>query len=238
MMHQVQLRHLLVLPLIMAVPVVAQPMTGWGNDRYGQQEHWNTRAEPDRRIEVETFRAADAGALLGKGRVVVSASDGESADSDMDPKLPVYEAAVIDQLVRQGYDTANASDPSQLVQVSVSHHTVMPEEAPRKPVSGAMSTTVSNRGSGIGMALAFDFSKPRKAIVATRMDVRIREKASGRVLWEGHAQGQSREDDSGLDNGAVATRLAAALFARFPEGQTVSAIEGAPAYPPGMDSNP
>ncbi|MGZ2954721.1 hypothetical protein, partial [Pseudomonas aeruginosa] len=84
-------------------------------------------------------------------------------------------------------------------------------------------TTVSNRGTGFGMALALDLTKPKKAIVATRLDVRIRDKASGRVLWEGHAEGQSREGEAGLDNGAVAARLAAALFAKFPEGQIVAA---------------
>lgn len=218
-------------------PALAQPMPGWGggwgHDRWnGDSDGWGDRrggssrgaAQPSKKIDVETFRATDAAPLLGKGRIVVSAADGAEAEW----KLPVYEAAVIDELARRGYDTATAADPGQIVQVAVTHQTVVPEEAPHKPVSGAVSTTVSNRGTAFGMALALDFTKPAKAIVATRLDVRIRDKASGRVLWEGHAQGQSREDDAGLDNGAVAARLAGALFAKFPEGQSVTPLDSGP----------
>ncbi len=216
--------------LLMAAPCIAQaqpfpgdgPMMGdrWGShDRLGRDERQGS--QPSRRVEVTAFRAADAGDRLGKGRIVVSAmSAGEDA-SDADGKLPVYEAAVVDELARHGYDTATAQDPGQVVQVGVSHRTVVPEEAARKPVSGAMSTYVSNRGSGYGLALNVDLSKPKKAIVETRLDVRIRDKATGATLWEGHAEAQNREGDEGLDNGAVAGRLASALFAKFPEGQVV-----------------
>lgn len=220
------------LPLLAATPVLAQGMPGgWGHDRWNDGDRWNsesrsarTSTQPTKKVDVETFRAADAAPLLGKGRIVVSAAQGAEAEW----KLPVYEAAVIDELARRGYDTANAADPAQVVQVAVTHQTVVPEEAPHKPVSGAMSTTVSNRGTAFGMALALDFTKPAKAIVSTRLDVRIRDKATGRVLWEGHAQGQSREDDAGLDNGAVAARLASALFAKFPEGQSVTPLDSGP----------
>lgn len=185
----------------------------WGDSRGGPA----ASAEPSKKISVDAWRAADAGDALGHGRIVIAAADG----AEEEWKLPVYEAAVVDELARRGYDTATANDPGQVAQVAVSHETVVPEEAPHKPVSGAMSTTVSNRGTGFGMAIALDFTKPKKAIIATRLDVRIRDKASGKVLWEGRAEGQAREGDVGLDNGAVAARLAAALFAKFPEGQIV-----------------
>ncbi|MEO0033085.1 MAG: hypothetical protein RIS94_2843 [Pseudomonadota bacterium] len=230
-----RVRILLPIALLAGTPALAQSMSGWGHDSWGHdswgRESWRgdsrgerTHAQPSKKIDVETFRATDAASLLGKGRIVVSAAQGAEAEW----KLPVYEAAVIDELARHGYDTANAADPAQVVQVAVSHDTVVPEEAPHKPVSGAMSTTISNRGTGFGMALAIDLTKPAKAIVSTRLDVRIRDKATNRVLWEGHAQGQSREDDAGLDNGAVAARLAAALFAKFPEGQSVTPLESGP----------
>ncbi|WP_353230571.1 DUF4136 domain-containing protein [Novosphingobium sp.] len=211
----------------------------WRNDRVATQGN----AEPSRAIDVETFRAADAGDLLGKGRIVVTdtsppppspvpvASDGALAPRDPDEtaspaKLPVYEAAVIDQLAGKGYDVAHASDPAQLIEIAVSRDVVAPEEAPHKPVSGEMSVGVSNRGVGYGMAIAVDLSKPKKAIIATRLDVRIRDKASNRVLWEGHAQGQTRLTDSGSDDTRVAGRLAGALFAKFPDGTVVPAIAG------------
>lgn len=224
----------------LAAPAFAQGMPGDGpygarrsgggwNDRREDQRQDQLRgsAEPARGIAVTAYRAADAGDALGKGQVVVAAISG----GDELGKLPVYEAAVVDELARRGYDTASnggsSVERSQIAQIGVMHRTVVPEEAPHKPISGEMSTTISNRGSGFGLALAVDLTKPKKAIVATRLDVRIRDKASGRVLWEGYAEGQAREGDSGLDNGAMATRLASALFARFPEGEIVQPLAAA-----------
>ncbi len=195
-------------------------------------------AEPSRQIDVETFRTPDAADQLGKGRIVVTdaprkhaaepaadtnpdAAPGIVVTGDPEEKLPVYEAAVIDQLAHKGYDVADAANPGQLVEVAVSKDVVIPEEARHKPVSGEMSVGVSNYGAEYGLAVAVDLSKPRKAIIATRIDVRIRDKATHRILWEGYAQGQSRATDGGADDTRIAGRLTNALFAKFPDGQVV-----------------
>lgn len=220
-MNRVKLLSAALLCTVIAAPALAQhrPMGGAYDDPFGPRLRGSDSrsAEPSRRIDVSAFRAAEAGAL-GKGPVVVAAATGTGDDG----KLPVYEAAVVDQLAHLGYDTATSSaEGGQLVQVAISHAVVVPEEGPKKPVSGAMAVSVGNRGTSTTLALGIDLSKPRKAIVSTRLDVRIRDKASGRVLWEGQAIGQSRAGDEGIDDGAVAARLAAALFARFPEGTVV-----------------
>ena len=221
-----------------AAPVLAQGMPGegrWGggwrnDDPMDPDPRYPTArqsVQPSKKIDVTAYRTADAEALLGKGRIVVSRMDGDAGDNE-DGKLPVYEAAVIDELARRGYDTAvgsiGATDPGQVAEISVSHSVAVPEEAPRKKVSGAMSTTVSNRGSGFGLALAVDLTKPAKAIVATRLDLRIRDKATGRVLWEGHAEGEAREEDGGINNSQMAARLATALLKKFPDGQVVQPL--------------
>lgn len=202
-----------------SVPVLAQPVGGrW--DRPMDQRVGRQSAEPSRKVQVEAFQAPDAASLLGKGQITVVAAEGGEAEWN----LPVYEAAVVDQLAKLGYDTAtNDAAGGQIAQIDVRHEEVVPEEAKRKPVSGAMEVGMSNRGSYQALALNVDLSKPKKAIVATRMDVRIRDKATDRVLWEGHAEAQTREDDDGLNNGAVAARLASALFARFADAQVVPA---------------
>jgi len=231
--------------LTLASPALAQRYPGgypgqWGGGG-GQRVGTQGGAEPSRQIDVETFRSADAGDQLGKGRIVVSEApprpvrdrdadasapnDSIVVTGDIDAKLPVYEAAVVDQLAGKGYDISHIANPAQLVEVMISNDVVVPEEAPHKPVSGEMSVGVSNRGSGYGLALAVDLSKPRKAIVATRMDVRIRDKATRRVLWEGYAQGQSRATGNGIDDTHMAGRLAVALFARFPDGKVVQAAD-------------
>lgn len=214
-----------------AAPALAQGMPGdrpfgggWrdqgGAESYDQRLGSRQTYQPSKKIDVTAYRAVDADALLGKGRIVVSRAPGEAGD-DTDGKLPVYEAAIIDELARRGYDTATANDPGQIAEIGVSHSVAVPEEAPHKKVSGEMSTTISNRGSGFGMALAIDLTKPARAIIGTRLDLRIRDKATGRVLWEGHAEGEAREGDGGLDNGAMAARLASALLKKFPEGEVV-----------------
>lgn len=201
----------------------AQPVPTGGrwdtpmDQRIGRQGgQWGT--EPSRKVEVEAFQAADAAALLGKGPITVAAAEGAEAEW----KLPVYEAAVVDQLAKLGYQTAvSGAEGGQIAQIGIRHEQVVPEEVKRKPVSGAMEVGVSNRGNYTAMALNLDLTKPKKAIIATRLDVRIRDKASDRVLWEGHAEAQTREDDDGLNNGAVAARLASALFAKFADAQVV-----------------
>lgn len=208
-----------VILLVASVPALGQPIGGrWDtpmDQRIGRQG-----AEPSRKIQVEAFQAPEAAALLGKGPITVAAAEGSEADW----KLPVYEAAVVDQLAKLGYQTAvSGADGGQVAQIGIRHEQVVPEEAKRKPVSGAMEVGVSNRGNYTAMALNVDLSKPKKAIIATRMDVRIRDKATDRVLWEGHAEAQTREDDEGLNNGAVAARLASALFAKFADAQVVPA---------------
>jgi hypothetical protein len=210
---------------LIGVPTVVQaqgyPGGGWDRPMMNQRlRGYDGRrmAEPAKKVDVEAFRAADAAALLGKGPITVAAAPGAEAEW----KLPVYEAAVVDQLAKLGYDTAvSGAEGGQIAQIGITHDVVVPEEAKKKPVSGAMEVGVSNRGSYSALALNVDLSKPRKAIVSTRLDVRIRDKASGRVLWEGHAEAQTREDDDGLNNGAVAARLASALFARFEDAAEV-----------------
>lgn len=213
--------------LFLSMPAVtqAQPVPGgWGRpmmDQRLRQDDGRRVGQPDKRIAVEAFRSSDSGGLLGKGAITVAAAAGAEAEW----KLPVYEAAVVDQLAKLGYDTAvSGAEGGQVAQIGITHEVVVPEEVKRKPVSGAMEVGVSNRGNYTAMALNVDLTKPRKAIVATRLDVRIRDKASGRVLWEGHAEAQTREDDYGLNNGAVAARLASALFARFEDATVVAPV--------------
>lgn len=215
-------------PILSAIAIVvastsalAQPVPMGGRwDSPMDQRIGRQNAEPSRKVEVEAFQAGDAAALLGKGPITVAAAEGAEAEW----KLPVYEAAVVDQLAKLGYQTAvSGAEGGQVAQIGIRHEQVMPEEPKRKPVSGAMEVGVSNRGNYTAMALNIDLTKAKKAIVSTRLDVRIRDKATNRVLWEGHAETQTREDDDGLDNGAVAARLASALFAKFADAQVVPA---------------
>jgi hypothetical protein len=111
------------------------------------------------------------------------------------------------------------------VELSIRHAELEPAEGPHKPVHGAMEVGVSSHGGSYqSLAIGIDMSKPRKALVSTRLEARIRDKASGAVLWEGRADIATRDGDGRWTEQAIATRLAAALFSGFPgkSGETIA----------------
>lgn len=207
-----------------SVPVLARPGAypgGWNGGVMGPQDMQRGRA-PDTgrsnegKVEVSRFVAADlAPGTLGHGPVSVTAA--QPAIDSGPYSSPTYEAAVIDQLVRAGYETAITDAPGgQAVELRISRHDVQAREAPHKPVSGEMTVGAGNRGSMMGMAVNVDLTKPRAALVATRLEARIRDRQSNAVLWEGHAEISTRDGDSRWTEQAIATRLAQALFDGFP----------------------
>ncbi|MEP7223178.1 MAG: hypothetical protein ABI673_11005 [Novosphingobium sp.] len=230
--------YLLALPAaaLLATPLMARPGGGygggWGGDpwgpSYGERSYIRSRqpGPAEGKVEVTRFVAdSQAAALLAKGGVsVVAAPTGGGVD---DVELRTYEAAVIDRLAAVGYQTATTTDAaSQTAELRVTHDTVVPEEASHKPVSGEMTMGVSNRGSMLGMAVNIDMTKPLKAMIGTRLEARIRDKATGAVLWEGRADITTREGSAKWTDGVIATKLAQALFADFPgrSGETKTAL--------------
>ncbi len=211
----------LALLLFAAGPALAQ------SGGYGWPDRSASRSErPEGKVEVTRFVAEGAAAAaLGHGPVAVSAAPAGAGDIDA-RGLAIFEAAVIDQLARQGYDIVTASPGGgQIAELRIVRDVAVPQEAPHRPVSGVMETTVGNRGSGFGLGLAIDLTKPRKALLSTRLEARIRDRASQTVLWEGRAEILTRQGSSRWGDQQIATRLAAALFDHFPgrSGETVTA---------------
>lgn len=221
---------------LLSGPVLAQPGPwgdrGWGHEpiergSFGNRTSTRTANREDK-VEVTRFIAEGTPAdALGHGAVIVRAApaiEGRPAPLD-DRTRATFEAAVIDQLARAGYQTADLSATNgQVAELRVVRDVVVPEEAPHKPVSGEMEVGVSNRGSMLGMAINVDLSKPVKAMVGTRLELRIRDRASNAVLWEGHADITTREGSARWTDQAIATKLAEALFDKFPgrNGETVA----------------
>ncbi len=147
------------------------------------------------------------------------------AAQDESRRGATFEAAVIDQLVSAGYDTLPASaGHGQRAELRIVHGVAEPEEPPHKPVSGTMEVGVSNHGSMAGMGINIDLTKPKKALLSTRLEARIRDSASGAVLWEGRAEIATRDGDANWPTQKIAARLAEALFRDFPgkPGETYS----------------
>lgn len=215
----------------LAAPALAQPgpwgrgSDGWdrGSSDRSYQPRIPRSSRSDNRegkVEVTRFIAEGASAeMLGRGAVIVRAAPaGEGRSSLLDDReRATYEAAVIDQLARSGYQTADLSAAGgQVAELRVVHDVVVPEEAPHKPVSGEMELGVGTYGSSVGLGLSIDLSKPAKALVGTRLEVRVRDRASNAVLWEGRADIATRDGSNRWTDQAIATRLAEALFDKFP----------------------
>lgn len=228
MRYRSTIATLSLLTLALGAPAHARP-GGWGGAGWGEpgwgNSRWDgpasSRGERDRsregRVQVARFVAeGNAADALGHGAIAV-ASQTEGQDYVPQGDRAAYEAAVIDQLVHAGYDTARAQPTGgQLAELKVTRIVIEPAETKRKPVSGEMAMSVGNRGTAYGMAVNVDLTKPLPPLVSTKLEARIRDRATNAVLWEGRAEVATREGDEKWGDQAIAARLAEALFDGFP----------------------
>lgn len=201
--------------------------SGWGDPLLDSRSRSSSRSDPrEGRVQVSRFIAQDAPLdLLGHGPVAVASLAGPQGDGPVpggatdylaqNDRAP-FEAAVVDRLVAVGYDTIHA-DPTggQLAEVRVSREVLVPAEVKRSPVSGTAAMEVGTRGSAYGLGINVDMTKPRTALLSTRLDARIKDRVTGKILWEGHSQIATREGDDRWTEGAIAGKLAEALFDDF-----------------------
>ena len=174
-------------------------------------------------VQISRFRAeGDAALALAHGPIAVVAMPYD-AEVDADLAGPerrfsaIFEAAVEDRLVHSGYDAATITPGrGQVAEVRVIRIEARPPEAPHKPVSGEASLGVSNRGTSLGMGILIDGTEPRGAIISTRLETRIRDRASGQVLWEGRAEMLTPAGDQRWTDQTIADKLSAGLFGGFP----------------------
>jgi hypothetical protein len=203
--------------------------SGFGGRGYAAA---STRDDREGKLDAEGFPSPDAGNLLGSGHVTITAMSGSMGEGREEA---TFEAAVIDQLAKSGYDTVTRDpDGGQITEIGIIHDELVPAEQKHSPISGEMEAGVSNYGSGFGVALNYDASKPRGALIETRLDLRIRDRATGKPLFEGRARIATREGDSHWTDEKIANRLAAAIFAKFPQNPHPAAPVPvpAPAAPP------
>ena len=201
----------------LATPALAHGWggAGWGADRWSGPTSRQGDGPVEGHVTVSRFVAeGPAAQALGHGTVAAIPAPGEPSAEPRE--LATYQAAVIDRLARQGYRTdVPEAAAGQLVELRLTHDEVAPQEV-HKPVSGEATVGMSNRGSMMGLAVAVDLSKPRGALIATRLEARIRDRATQAVLWEGRADTVTRAGSEKWTDSAIAARLASALFDRFP----------------------
>lgn len=222
------------LALLLSTSAQAQWGPGWGRGSSWNRPGWNdsfndSRRLPSRsgdaregRVEVSRFVSTDPAASgLGHGAVSVESESGEGPWVETSARR-TYEAAIIDALVGAGYDTLHPDAPQpQIAKLRISRQILSAAEEKRSPVSGTAAMEVGTYGQSYGLGINVDLTKPRSALVSTRLDTQIVDRASGKVLWEGYATIATREGDDKWPDGMIATKLASALFDSFPKADAI-----------------
>ena len=205
--------------------MAAAQMPGWYGPRgpgYGYSEPPGFHDPREGKIEVQTFVANSLRiAELGHGPISIVAGSGPSAPQgvaggpDLSMGDGLFETALAGQLGHAGYQPG-APGVGQTIEYVVSRELIQPPEPPHSPVSGGVDVGTSNRGSGMGVGIMIDLSKPRGALVATRIEARISDTATHELLWQGRAEVLARETDKRWRPELMADRLTTALFKNFP----------------------
>lgn len=170
-------------------------------------------------VEVTRFHQPDAAQLLAKGTIAVEPAAG------MDPaslEIQTYQRAVARELVALGYDEAAAGEGDHVALVRIRRNVFRPERE-HGPVSVGAGAGTGSHGSGVGVGIGLDLSGRPGEQVNTELGVMIRERSSGRTLWEGRANFTVSASSPMAQTQLGAAKVAGALFQGFPgnDGETV-----------------
>lgn len=149
------------------------------------------------------------------GEIVRGPAASVTAAASLEQKS--YEDIVGRELARVGFVGEGA--PRYSYSVEVTQNTRV-NPVRRSPVTIGVGVGSGGWGGGFGIGGSFGVGTPRgRDTFVTRLAVQLRDKDSGKVVWEGRAEGEATNArDASVD------RLAAALFRDFPgeSGRTIS----------------
>ncbi|MEO6717242.1 MAG: DUF4136 domain-containing protein [Novosphingobium sp.] len=170
-------------------------------------------------VEVTRFHVPEL-AAIGRGAIAIEPAAGQDGSS---LEFSSYAGAVSRQLGLLGYSPTSRAGPSpQLAVVRIERHSWRPDRA-RGPVSVGVGGGTGSYGSGVGVGIGFDLSGPPPEQVETQLSVTIKDRASGKALWEGKAYFAVRASSPLATTQLGAAKLAEALFKGFPgsSGETI-----------------
>ena len=213
----------LLLLVTAATPAVAEQYGQWspGWGRYGTSlgVYSGRSGIREGKVTAARFVANDPRvSMIGHGPISATAGIGDM----MGPgERSMYEAAVLDRLAANGYAVNVPAGTGQVAEIVVEHYQLTPAELPRSPVSGGVSIGGGiggggYRGSYTGVGIGIDLRKPKKALIGTRLQVRIRDASDKAILWEGRADIATREGDKKWTPDMIARKLTTTLFEGFP----------------------
>lgn len=178
-----------------------------------------TTGAPAGPIEVTRFVAPDSRAQLGNARLFVESAPG-SAEQSL--ALAPFKAAVARELASYGYAETARDGAAQTASVAV-ERTLVDPRGRRGPVSVGVGGSTGNYGSGAGVGIGINLGGGADERVVTRLEVRLRDAATGEALWEGRARLDAPAKSPLAQSGPAADALAEALFQGFPgnSGETI-----------------
>ena len=172
-------------------------------------------------VQVSRFVDAAAVQQLGRGTVFVEAAPGTGLQDD-NLRLAPYKAAVVNALTRLGYTESDRASASQIALLQVERYD-MGIGGQRNPVSVGVGGSTGGYHSGVGLGLGINLGGGPKQQIGTDMNVSLRDAATKKSLWEGHASFVVAENSPLAQTTANAQTVANALFSGFPgnDGETI-----------------
>ena len=171
-------------------------------------------------VEVTRFHLPDT-TQLGNGPIAIEPAQGMDGAS---LEFRTYAAAVGRELARVGYSEVapGGAGGRQVAMLAFERRAYQPGRG-GSPVSVGVGGGTGNFGSGVGLGIGLDLSGPPPEQVETRLSVMIRERQSGRTLWEGRASFAVKASSPLADTQLGAAKMAEALFLDFPgnSGETI-----------------
>lgn len=135
-----------------------------------------------------------------------------------------YANAVAVSLGRAGFAVVDPGKSAPLVAV-IDYDTAIdrPVDMRGKPVSVGVGGSTGSYGGGLGVGIGINLSGPPKALISTRLSIRIKRTATDEALWEGRAETRAKEGTPSAQPGIAAGKLADALLRDYP-GQSGATI--------------
>lgn len=172
-------------------------------------------------VEVTRFHDPAALARLGQGTIAIVPAPG-SEEMAGSLEFASYRTAVARELQGLGYEYVSSGNSAQLAELRIERIAFRPGRD-GSPVTVGGGASTGSYGSGVGVGIGIDLSGPPPEQMTTEMQLMIRDRASGRTLWEGRASFTVRADSPLAGTQLGAPKLAAALLRDFPgnNGETV-----------------
>ena len=170
-------------------------------------------------VEVTRFHVPEL-TTLGRGAIAVEPAAGQDGGS---LEFSSYAGAVSRQLSLLGFrEAARPGTGNQVAVLRIARQSWRPDRA-RGPVSIGVGGQTGSLGSGVGVGIGLDLSGPPTELVETQLSVTIKDRASGKALWEGKATFTVRATSPLATTQLGAAKLAEALFKGFPgsSGETI-----------------